>query len=56
MTSIALLGSEEQKQRWLPPMARLEKIGAFGLTEPYHGTDVVVLETTARREGDAYLC
>jgi glutaryl-CoA dehydrogenase len=32
MTSIALLGSEEQKRRWLPPMARLEKIGAFGLT------------------------
>ena len=30
-------------------MARLEKIGAFGLTEPYHGTDVVVLESTARR-------
>src|SRR5579859_2784445 len=34
MTSIALLGSEEQKQRWLPPMARLELIGAFALTEP----------------------
>jgi glutaryl-CoA dehydrogenase len=55
MTSIALLGSEEQKQRFLPPMARLEKIGAFGLTEPYHGTDVVKLETTARRDGDAYV-
>ncbi|MGD3112858.1 acyl-CoA dehydrogenase family protein [Streptomyces sp. YGL11-2] len=37
MMSIALLGSEEQKQRFLPPMARLEKIGAFGLTEPAHG-------------------
>ena len=36
MTSIALLGSEEQKQRFLPAMARLEKIGAFGLTEPQH--------------------
>ena len=36
MTSISLLGSNEQKQRWLPPMARLERIGAFGLTEPYH--------------------
>ena len=55
MTSIALLGSEEQKQRFLPPMARLEKIGAFGLTEPYHGTDVVKLETTARRDGDSYV-
>jgi len=55
MTSIALLGSEEQKQRFLPPMARLEKIGAFGLTEPFHGTDVVKLETTARRDGDSYV-
>ncbi|WP_127355731.1 acyl-CoA dehydrogenase family protein [Actinacidiphila soli] len=55
MTSIALLGSEEQKQRFLPPMARLEKIGAFGLTEPAHGTDVVKLETTARRDGDFYV-
>ena len=45
MTSIALLGSEEQKQRWLPPMARMEKIGAFGLTEPEHGSDAVALET-----------
>ena len=36
-------------------MARLEKIGAFGLTEPHHGTDVVVLETTARRDGDSYV-
>jgi glutaryl-CoA dehydrogenase len=55
MNSIALCGSEEQKQRWLPAMARLEKIGAFALTEPYHGTDVVVLETTARRDGDSYV-
>src|SRR3954467_9348141 len=55
MMSIALLGSEEQKQRFLPPMAKLEKIGAFGLTEPYHGTDVVVLESTARQDGDSYI-
>ncbi|QIY68146.1 acyl-CoA dehydrogenase family protein [Streptomyces sp. RLB1-33] len=55
MTSIGLLGSEEQKERFLPPMARLEKIGAFGLTEPAHGTDVVKLETTARRDGDSYV-
>jgi glutaryl-CoA dehydrogenase len=55
MMSIALLGSEEQKQRFLPAMARLEKIGAFGLTEPQHGTDVVVLETSARRDGDVYV-
>jgi glutaryl-CoA dehydrogenase len=51
MGSIALLGSEEQKQRWLPGMARLEKIGAFGLTEPGHGSDSVALETSARRDG-----
>ena len=55
MTSIALCGSEEQKQRWLPPMARMELIGAFGLTEPNHGSDSVALETTARQDGDSYV-
>jgi glutaryl-CoA dehydrogenase len=55
MQSIALLGSEEQKQRWLPAMARLDKIGAFALTEPEHGSDAVALETRARREGDDYV-
>jgi glutaryl-CoA dehydrogenase len=55
MTSIAMLGSEEQKQRWLPAMARLDKIGAFGLTEPRHGSDAVALETRARRDGDAWV-
>ncbi len=55
MQSIALLGSEEQRQRWLPAMARIEKIGAFGLTEPQHGSDAVALETSARRDGDAYV-
>ena len=55
MTSIALLGSEEQKQRWLPAMARMEQIGAFGLTEPDHGSDAVALETTARRDGDDWV-
>jgi glutaryl-CoA dehydrogenase len=55
MQSIYLLGSEEQKQRWLPPMARLEKIGAFGLTEPEHGSDAVILEATARRDGDEWV-
>lgn len=52
MGAIALLGSEEQKQRWLPGMAALDKIGAFALTEPGHGSDAVRLETTARRDGD----
>src|SRR5204863_2147155 len=55
MKSIALLGSEEQKARWLPPMARLDAIGAFALTEPAHGSDSVALETRARREGDAWV-
>jgi glutaryl-CoA dehydrogenase len=48
MQSIALLGSEEQKQRWLPSMAQLTTIGAFALTEPNHGSDSVGLETSAR--------
>ncbi|HJW61668.1 MAG TPA: acyl-CoA dehydrogenase family protein, partial [Actinomycetota bacterium] len=55
MTSINLLGSEEQKRRWLPAMARMEKIGAFGLTEPEHGSDAVALETSARRDGDHWV-
>ena len=55
MKSIATLGSEEQKQRWLPDMARLEKLGAFALTEPDHGSDSVALETTARRDGEEWV-
>lgn len=55
MSSIAMLGSEEQKQKWLPAMARMEKIGAFGLTEPNHGSDAVALETSAHRVGDEYI-
>ena len=55
MQSIAMLGSEEQKQRWLPSMAQLATIGAFALTEPTHGSDSVGLETSARREGDTWV-
>ncbi len=56
MGSIYLCGSEEQKQRWLPPMARLEKIGSFGLTEPEVGSGTARgLTTTARREGDTWV-
>jgi glutaryl-CoA dehydrogenase len=55
MQSIAILGREDQKQRWLPPMARLEKLGAFALTEPAHGSDSVALETSARRHGGEWV-
>ncbi|HYH25800.1 MAG TPA: acyl-CoA dehydrogenase family protein [Blastococcus sp.] len=56
MGSIYLCGSEEQKQRWLPVMARMELIGAFGLTEPDHGSDVARgLRTTCRRDGDSWV-
>jgi glutaryl-CoA dehydrogenase len=55
MGSIALLGSEEQRQRWLPGMTTLDLIGAFALTEPEHGSDSVALETTVHREGDSWV-
>ena len=56
MGSVYLCGSEEQKQRWLPGMARMEKIGAFGLTEPDVGSGVAGgLTTTARRDGDGWV-
>lgn len=47
LRSIAYCGSAEQKQRWLPALARGEEYGAFALTEPAHGSDSVGLETTA---------
>ena len=55
MRSIALCGSDEQKQRWLPGMARMDLLGAFALTEPDHGSDSVALETTAEPDGDRWL-
>jgi glutaryl-CoA dehydrogenase len=56
MGSIYLCGSEEQRQKWLPQMARMEKIGAFGLTEPEIGSGVAGgLTATARREGDEWV-
>jgi glutaryl-CoA dehydrogenase len=56
MGSIYLCGSQEQKQRWLPSMARMEKIGAFGLTEPDVGSGAARgLTTTARRDGDEWV-
>jgi glutaryl-CoA dehydrogenase len=56
MGSIYLVGSEEQKEQWLPAMARFEKVGAFGLTEPDVGSGAARgLTTTARRDGDEWL-
>jgi alkylation response protein AidB-like acyl-CoA dehydrogenase len=56
MGSIYLDGSEAQKQKWLPPMARMEKIGCFGLTEPLVGSGSGAgLLTTAKREGDTWV-
>lgn len=55
MGTINLLGSDEQKQRWLPAMASLDLIGAFALTEPNHGSDSVALETTATRRGSHFV-
>jgi glutaryl-CoA dehydrogenase len=52
MSAIHKFGTEEQKQEWLPPMARGEKLGSFGLTEPEAGSDPVSMTTTARRSAD----
>ncbi|WUD70598.1 acyl-CoA dehydrogenase family protein [Streptomyces sp. NBC_00510] len=49
-------GSQEQRDRWLPQMATMDKIGAFALTEPLGGSDVAGgMRTTARREGDTWV-
>lgn len=55
MGAIALCGSEAQKERWLPAMARCEAVGAFALTEPDHGSDAAHMATTARWDGDDYV-
>ena len=56
MGSIVLLGSDEQRERWLPDMFALRTVGAFALTEPDGGSDVALgLKTTARREGDEWV-
>src|SRR5688572_13425894 len=48
-------GSEEQKERFLPKMAKGELIGCFGLTEPDAGSDPGAMKTRARKEGDGYV-
>jgi len=52
---ILAFGSEEQKRRWVPPLARGEKIGAFCLTEPNAGSDAAGIESTAFRDGEGYV-
>jgi glutaryl-CoA dehydrogenase len=55
MYPIYTFGSEEQKQRWLPAMAKGEKLGCFGLTEPDAGSNPDAMRTRAVRDGDGYV-
>src|SRR3954463_30183 len=57
LNSLSLLkyGTEEQKQRYLVPQAKGEKLACFGLTEPGAGSDVAAMRTSARREGDTWV-
>jgi glutaryl-CoA dehydrogenase len=55
MMSIAMCGSEAQKQHWLPKLAKLEAFCSFGLTEPYIGSDASHIQTTAKKVGDTYV-
>ena len=57
LNSLAIMqwGTDDQKERWLVPQARGEKLATFGLTEPGAGTDAAAIKTTARRKGDAYV-
>ena len=57
LNSLTLMqwATEEQRQRWLVPQARGEKLATFGLTEPGVGTDAASLASTARRDGDSYV-
>jgi glutaryl-CoA dehydrogenase len=55
LRTVSLLGSPEQKERWLAPLARVEEFGAFALTEPTHGSDSVSLETRATAVDGGFL-
>ena len=52
---ILLFGNEQQKKKYLPPIAKGEKIAAFGVTESGAGSDITTLSTTAKKEGDYYI-
>lgn len=53
--SIHAYGTDEQKQRWLPPLISGDAVGSFGLTEPDTGSDAGALSTSARRVGNSYV-
>ncbi|TET68946.1 MAG: acyl-CoA dehydrogenase [Dehalococcoidia bacterium] len=55
MYPIWQFGSEEQKQKWLPLIAKGKKIGCFGLTEPNRGSDIASMETIAKKEADGWV-
>lgn len=55
MAAIHVLGNEDQRRRWLPQMAKCEKIGCFGLTEPESGSDPDSMKTTVEKHGDGYV-
>ena len=55
MYPIHAFGSDEQKEKWLPPLAKGEKIGCFGLTEPGFGSNPGGMLTTAKKDGDGYV-
>src|ERR1700754_2114139 len=52
---LVAFGSDEQKQRWLTPLARGEAFGGAGVTEPQSGSDVAGMQTTYERDGDEYV-
>ncbi|RQG90941.1 acyl-CoA dehydrogenase family protein [Natrarchaeobius chitinivorans] len=55
MYPIHRYGSEQQKERWLPPLGRGEAVGCFGLTEPEHGSNPSAMDTRAEQDGDGYV-
>jgi glutaryl-CoA dehydrogenase len=55
MYPILHFGSEEQRRKWLPPIAAGQAIGCFGLTEPDHGSDIASMETVATKDGDTWI-
>ncbi|MCB1582252.1 MAG: acyl-CoA dehydrogenase family protein [Xanthomonadales bacterium] len=55
MFPIYEFGNEEQKNKWLPPMAKGEVIGCFGLTEPHAGSDPASMKTNAKKDGDDWI-